>query len=86
MKLARPAVQQPPVMTLYTTVSRDGGLTWSAPTAIHRSAAVHLCEPGFVRSPDGKEIAVLLIVVVVSLATAAPPSPQGVDTGNDALW
>jgi len=57
---ARPAVQQRPVMTLFTTFSGDGGLTWSAPRAIYRSAEVHLCEPGFVRSPDGREIAVLL--------------------------
>jgi hypothetical protein len=47
-------------MTLYQTLSTDGGLTWSAPTTIYSSAKVHLCEPGAIRSPDGKEIAVLL--------------------------
>jgi len=46
--------------TLFQTRSRDGGLTWSSPEAIYASADVHLCEPGAVRSPDGKQIAVLL--------------------------
>jgi hypothetical protein len=48
------------VFTLYQTLSTDGGLTWSAPQAIFKSSAVHLCEPGAFRSPDGKQIAVLL--------------------------
>jgi hypothetical protein len=48
------------VMTLYQTRSTDGGLTWSAPETIFQSADVHLCEPGAFRSPDGKQIAVLL--------------------------
>lgn len=47
-------------MTLYTSKSTDGGLTWSFPTEIFASNKVHLCEPGYVRSPDGKQIAVLL--------------------------
>ncbi|HIC23616.1 MAG TPA: exo-alpha-sialidase, partial [Planctomycetes bacterium] len=42
------------------TISSDGGLTWSAPISIAHRADVHLCEPGFVRSPDGKTIALLL--------------------------
>jgi hypothetical protein len=46
--------------TLYKTLSTDGGLTWDAPTAIFQRSDVHLCEPGAIRSPDGKEIAVLL--------------------------
>lgn len=50
----------PAVFIVYKTVSTDGGLTWSAPTAIARHADAHLCEPGAVRSPDGKQIAVLL--------------------------
>jgi hypothetical protein len=49
-----------PVMTLYKTFSRDGGLTWSFPEEIYGSDQVHLCEPGLVRSPDGKQMAVLL--------------------------
>jgi len=50
----------PPVMTLYQTFSGDGGLTWSAPEAIYHSAAIHLCEPGIIRSPDGRQLAALL--------------------------
>lgn len=49
-----------PEFTLYQTFSVDGGLTWSDPQAVYRSAAVHLCEPGCIRSPDGKRLAVLL--------------------------
>ncbi len=55
------AVQKKPIeFKLFKTFSRDGGLTWSAPEAVQYDTAVHLCEPGFIRSPDGKEIAVLL--------------------------
>lgn len=46
--------------TLYQTRSTDGGLTWSYPEAIYASSEVHLCEPGCIRSPDGKRLAVLL--------------------------
>jgi hypothetical protein len=51
---------QPPVFTLYKTFSGDGGLSWSAPEAVLARSDVHLCEPGVVRSPDGRELAVLL--------------------------
>ena len=47
-------------MTLYKTFSEDGGLAWSKPETVFARSDVHLCEPGFIRSPDGKEIAVLL--------------------------
>lgn len=47
-------------MTLYQIVSQDGGLTWSAPRTLHQSEQIHLCEPGVIRSPDGKELAMLL--------------------------
>lgn len=47
-------------MTLYKTFSEDGGLSWSAPEAICAEDTVHLCEPGIVRSPDGKQLAALL--------------------------
>jgi hypothetical protein len=50
----------PPVFTLYTTFSEDGGLTWSFPKAVNEASEVHLCEPGIVRSPDGRTIAALL--------------------------
>jgi len=45
---------------VYQTRSTDGGLTWSVPIPIATLPDVNLCEPGAVRSPDGKEIAVLL--------------------------
>jgi hypothetical protein len=55
-----PQPTKPPTMTLYKTFSRDGGLTWSFPDPSSKSDAVHLCEPGVIRSPDGKQLAVLL--------------------------
>ena len=45
---------------LYQTNTEDGGLTWSFPRVIRQESEVHLCEPGLVRSPDGKQLAVLL--------------------------
>ncbi|MBM3744639.1 MAG: exo-alpha-sialidase [Acidobacteria bacterium] len=45
---------------VYRTLSKDGGLTWSAPRVIATHPTAHLCEPGMVRSPDGKQLAVLL--------------------------
>jgi hypothetical protein len=47
-------------MTLYQTLSTDGGLTWGEPQKIFASKKIHLCEPGAIRSPDGRQIAVLL--------------------------
>ncbi|XZE51660.1 sialidase family protein [Planctomycetaceae bacterium SH139] len=49
-----------PEFRLFKTFSNDGGLTWSSPTVVYESDAVHLCEPGCIRSPDGKTLAVLL--------------------------
>lgn len=45
---------------LYKTFSTDGGLTWSYPEVVYQSDEVNLCEPGCIRSPDGKTMAVLL--------------------------
>ena len=45
---------------VYTTLSKDGGLTWSVPAPIAMLPDASLCEPGVLRSPDGKQIAVLL--------------------------
>ncbi|UCF38213.1 MAG: exo-alpha-sialidase [Acidobacteriota bacterium] len=45
---------------VYQTESTDGGLTWGAPTVIAEHVSAHLCEPGAVRSPDGRQIALLL--------------------------
>jgi len=52
--------KQPVEFTLYKTFSADGGLTWSLPEAICRTTDVHLCEPGVIRSPDGRQLAALL--------------------------
>lgn len=46
--------------TVYKTVSADGGRTWGAPEVVVSRPDLDLCEPGAVRSPDGREIAVLL--------------------------
>jgi len=52
--------KQPVEFTLLKTFSADGGLTWSDPEAICRTTDVHLCEPGVIRSPDGRQLAALL--------------------------
>ena len=57
---AKPEQQKPVLFTLYQTKSTDGGLTWSAPETVWKGTDVHLCEPGLIRSPDGKQLAVLL--------------------------
>ena len=50
----------PVVFNLYKTFSKDGGLTWSKPESIFARSDVHLCEPGIIRSRDGKQLCVLL--------------------------
>ena len=45
---------------VFKTISKDGGMTWSQPEVIAEHPQAHLCEPGAIRSPDGKQIAVLL--------------------------
>jgi hypothetical protein len=45
---------------VYKTLSADGGLTWSLPVEIARHREAHLCEPGLVRSPDGRQLAMLM--------------------------
>ena len=45
---------------VYSSLSNDGGLTWAQPVAIAAHPKAHLCEPGLVRSPDRRQIAVLL--------------------------
>lgn len=54
------APEKPVVFHLYQVESHDGGLTWSQPRELFASSEVHLCEPGAVRSPDGKQLALLL--------------------------
>jgi hypothetical protein len=46
--------------TLLQSISRDLGLTWSPATSPWSGSEVHLCEPGAVRSPDGKQLLMLL--------------------------
>ncbi len=42
-------------------LSTDGGLTWSNPeTVVENPKDIRMCEPGLIRSPDGKQIAMLL--------------------------
>lgn len=55
-----PHQTKPITFTLYKTQSIDGGLTWSSPEVIDSSSSHHICEPGIIRSPDGKQLAVLL--------------------------
>ena len=57
---SKPNRNRPANFKLYKTFSRDGGLTWSFPEVVFQSTRVHLCEPGIIRSPDGKQLAVLL--------------------------
>jgi len=52
--------KNPVVFDLFKTFSRDGGLTWSQPESILARSDVHLCEPGIIRSPDGRQLCVLL--------------------------
>jgi len=59
--LHRDSVQKKPVVFhLYQVESRDGGLSWSVPREIFAASDVQLCEPGVVRSPDGRQLALLL--------------------------
>jgi len=48
------------LFTLFKTFSYDGGLTWSVPESILSRRDMNLCEPGMVRSPDGKTLVALL--------------------------
>ncbi|MDO8539415.1 MAG: sialidase family protein [Opitutaceae bacterium] len=48
------------IYVVFKTLSSDGGLTWSAPEKVVAHPDARLCEPGALRSPDGRQIAVLL--------------------------
>ncbi|MFP6583006.1 MAG: GDSL-type esterase/lipase family protein [Candidatus Hydrogenedentota bacterium] len=52
--------KNPVEFTLYKTFSEDGGMTWSFPETIATTTDIHICEPGLIRSPNGKQLAVLL--------------------------
>ena len=45
---------------VYQINSTDGGISWSQPKVVAHHPDAQLCEPGAIRSPDGKQIAVLL--------------------------
>lgn len=51
---------KPGPFQVYSTLSSDGGLTWNRPRRIATHPSARLCEPGAVRSPDGRQIAILL--------------------------
>ncbi|MCR4577522.1 MAG: glycoside hydrolase [Clostridiales bacterium] len=46
--------------TVYSVRSRDGGLSWGDLRVVCSHESASLCEPGVVRSPDGKQLAMLL--------------------------
>lgn len=46
--------------TVYQTNSTDGGLHWGAPRPIWSGSDIWLCEPGLIRSPDGRRLALLM--------------------------
>jgi hypothetical protein len=58
--IADRAAEGPRAFTVYKSISTDGGLTWGRPEVVVTHPEAHLCEPGAVRSPDGRQIAVLL--------------------------
>jgi hypothetical protein len=45
---------------VYKSLSTDNGRTWSDPVEVVSHPEAHLCEPGVIRSPDGKQLAMLL--------------------------
>ena len=45
---------------VYAIDTTDGGLTWTEPRVVVADPILHLCEPGIIRSKDGKRWAMLL--------------------------
>ncbi|HUT47071.1 MAG TPA: sialidase family protein [Sedimentisphaerales bacterium] len=45
---------------VFKIISRDGCLSWNQPEVIVEHPTAHLCEPGAVRSPNGRQLAILL--------------------------
>ena len=88
---AKPQRANPVRFTLYSSLSTDGGLSWAEPETIQSSTAIHLCEPGAVRSPDGKQVAVLLQVPwfwhgFTAQGSAATVSTHGPPGAPSACW
>lgn len=46
--------------TIWQSISRDGGLTWGPQRLVLDMPDASPCEPGLIRSPDGKQIACLM--------------------------
>ena len=53
-------MKRQPRFYVYSTTSKDGGLTWGYPAIVATDEHMKLCEPGVIRSPDGNQIAMLL--------------------------
>lgn len=51
---------EPGRFRVFVTESADEGLTWGAPRVIAESDSLDLCEPGVIRSPDGRTLVALL--------------------------
>src|SRR5690606_36321088 len=54
------AYSNPEKWILYKTITNDGGLSWSEPQVIREDTLTWNVEPGVIRSPDGKELAMLV--------------------------
>ena len=55
-----PDGQDRPPLTVWQSVTRDGGFTWSDPVRVAAAEGKNLCEPYVFRSPDGDELCCLL--------------------------
>ena len=49
-----------PPLTLWQSLSADGGLTWGPERMIAEMDAADPCEPAVIRSPDGKQLAAVI--------------------------
>lgn len=54
------AYSNPKKWILYKTITNEGGLSWSDPDVIREDTLTWNVEPGVIRSPDGKELAMLV--------------------------
>lgn len=72
---------KPPEFRLCQVHSEDGGRTWSRPRTLWSGSEIHLCEPGAVRSPDGRTLVLLL-----RENRRRKPSHRIVSTDEGATW
>ena len=47
-------------MTVWQSISADGGLTWGPERQVAAFSGADLCEPAVIRSPDGRQLACLM--------------------------